>query len=321
MERLLTRKRVLLLGLLSATVTLLAVACGGGDDGSSDGSSETTGDVTIDGSSTVLPISEAVAEEFQFVAPDVNVSVGVSGTGGGFEKFCAGETDISDASRPIKDSEREACTAEGIEFIELRVGLDGLAVVTSPETNFLPDGVTIEQLRTIFEPAAEDTIRRWNQVDASWPDEEIQIFAPDTDSGTFDFFTDEVVGEEGVSRADYTASTDDNVLVLGVAGDAGTLGYFGYAYYSENSERLQVLAVDGVTPTETTVSDGSYPLARPLFIYVKLSSLQEKPQVREFVRFYLSDEAAPLVSEVGYTAISQAELDTSRAALEAAIGG
>jgi len=313
-------KRFLFLGLISA-VTLIAVACGGNDDGGGTASSDTSGDVVIDGSSTVLPISEAVAEEFQFVAPDVNVSVGVSGTGGGFQKFCAGETDISDASRPIKDSEREACAAAGIEFIELRVGLDGLAVVTSAETDFLPDGITIEQLRTIFEPAAEDTITHWNQVDASWPDEEIQIFAPDTDSGTFDFFTDEVVGEEGVSRADYTASTDDNVLVLGVADGTGTLGYFGYAYYSENSDRLQVLAVDGVTPTEETVSDGSYPLARPLFIYVKLSSLQEKPQVQEFVRFYLSDEAAPLVSEVGYTAISQAELDSSRAALEAAIGG
>ena len=173
----------------------------------------------IDGSSTVLPISEAVAEEFQFVAPDVNVSVGVSGTGGGFQKFCAGETDISNASRQIKDSERETCAAELIEFIELRVGLDGLAVVTSTVTDFLADGVTIEQLRTIFEPAAEDTITRWNQVDANWPDEEIQIFAPDTDSGSFDFFTDEVVGEEGVSRADYTASTDDNVLVLGALED------------------------------------------------------------------------------------------------------
>jgi phosphate transport system substrate-binding protein len=201
------------------------------------------------------------------------------------------------------------------------VGFDGLVVVTSTETDFLPASVTTDQLRTIFDPAAEDTITRWNQVDASWPDEEIQLFAPDTDSGTFDFFTDEIVGDEGLSRADYTASTDDNVLVLVVTDGAGTLGYFGYAYYAENSDRLQVLAVDGVTPTEGTLSDGSYPLARPLFIYVKLSSLQEKPQVREFVRFYLSAEATPLVSEVGYTTISQAELDAARAALEAAIGG
>jgi phosphate transport system substrate-binding protein len=157
-------------------------------------------------------------------------------------------------------------------------------------------------------------------VDASWPDEAIEIFAPDTDSGTFDFFTDEVVGEEGVSRADYTASADDNVLVLGIADGPGTLGYFGYAYYAENSNRLQVLAVDGVIPTAETVSDGSYSLARPLFIYVKLSSLREKPQVREFVRFYLSDEAAPLVDEVGYTGIAAEELAASRATLEAAIG-
>ena len=317
MQRLLTQKRFVLVGLFIMLSALVAAGCGGGDDEEQDNATASlSGDVRIDGSSTVLPISEAVAEEFQFVAPDVNVSVGVSGTGGGFEKFCAGETDISDASRPIKDSEREACAAEGVEFIELRVGLYGLAIVTSPETDFLADGITTDQLRMIFEPAAEDTITRWNQVDPGWPDEEIQLFAPDTDSGTFDFFTDEVVGEEGVSRADYTASSDDNVLVLGIAGGAGTLGYFGYAYYAENSDRLSVLAVDGVTPTGETIADGSYSLARPLFIYVRLSSLEEKPQVREFVRYYLSDEATPLVSEVGYTAISAAELTASRAALE-----
>jgi phosphate transport system substrate-binding protein len=260
-----------------------------------------------------------MAEEFRAVAPDVRVTVGVSGTGGGFQKFCAGEIDISDASREIKDSERKACTAAGIEFIELRVGLDGIAVVTNRETDFLFDGITSEQLHTIFTPEAEGVVTRWNQVEASWPDEEIQIFAPDTDSGTFDFFTEEVNGDEGVSRADYTASADDNVLVIGISGDTGSLGYFGYAYYAENSDRLQVLAVDGVVPSDATVGDGSYSLARPLFIYVRVSSLQEKPQVREFVRFYLSDESIPLVNEVGYTSIPQDELDVSRAMLEAAI--
>jgi len=326
MDRSFSKRPLALISLLVGVAALFAIACGGGDnsgDPTGDNSSDLgslSGAVTVDGSSTVLPITEAVAEEFRSVAPNVNVSVGVSGTGGGFEKFCAGETDISDASRPIKDSEREACAAEGIEFIELRVGLDGLAVVTSPETDFLADGITTDQLRTIFEPAAEDSITRWNQVDPSWPDQAIQIFAPDTDSGTFDFFTGEVVGEEGKSRSDYTASADDNVLVLGIAGDFGTIGYFGYAYYTENSDRLSVVAVDGVTPTDESVADGSYSLARPLFIYVKRSSLSEKPQVREFVRFYLSAEAAPLVGEVGYTAISSAELDESRAALEAAIG-
>lgn len=302
------RPGVLLVGPIFAVLWMGLVACGSSKD------------VVIDGSSTVLPISEAVAEEFHRVATDVNVSVAVSGTGGGFEKFCAGETDVSNASRAIKKSEQERCTEAGIEFIELRVALDGLAVVSSPETTFLADGLTTEQLRTIFEPAAEGAVTHWSQVDGAWPEQEIQIFGPDTDSGTFDFFTKRIVGEAGASRADYTASTDDNVLVLGLSGAAGTLGYFGYAYYAENSDRLAVLAVDGVTPTAETVADGSYGLARPLFIYVKLSSLLEKPQVRDFVRFYLSDEAAPLVEEVGYTPLSAEELAESRAVLEAAIG-
>jgi len=307
-SRPLKRPQILQFGPLLAALAIGLVACGSSKD------------IVIDGSSTVLPISEAMAEEFHRVATDVNVSVAVSGTGGGFEKFCAGETDISNASRAIKDSEREHCVEAGIEFVELRVALDGLAVVTSPETSFLSDGITSEQLRTVFEPAAEGAVTHWSQVDPSWPEQEIQIFGPDTDSGTFDFFTERIVGEAGASRADYTASTDDNVLVLGLSGAAGTLGYFGYAYFAENSDRLNVLAVDGVTPTAETVADGSYGLARPLFIYVKLSSLLEKPQVSEFVRFYLSDEAAPLVDEVGYTAISVEELAESRAVLEAAIG-
>lgn len=322
MKRLFVGKRFLFLGSILAAVALFAVACGSDDGTGTDngnGGDALSGQVAIDGSSTVFPITEAMAEEFRAVAPDVRVTVGVSGTGGGFEKFCLGETDISDASRAIKNSERETCAAAGIEFIELRVGLDGLAVVTSPETDFLPGGITSEQLHTIFAPESEDVITNWNQVDPSWPDEEIQIFAPDTDSGTFDFFTDEINGDEGVSRADYTASADDNVLVIGISGEEASLGYFGYAYYAENSERLQVLAVDGVIPTDATVGDGSYSLARPLFIYVKVSSLQEKPQVREFVRFYLSDQSIPLVSEVGYSAIPQDELDASRATLEAAI--
>ena len=302
-----SRGAAILATAVPVALAILLVACGRGET------------VTIDGSSTVFPITEAVAEEFRAVAPEVRVVVGVSGTGGGFQKFCAGETDISNASRRIKESEQTACAEAGIEYLELTVALDGLAIVTNTETDFLAGGVTIDQLKTIFEPAAERTINQWSQVAAEWPAEEIQIFAPDTDSGTFDFFTDEVIGEEGLSRADYTASSDDNVLVIGISGESGTLGYFGYAYYIENADRLQVLAVEGVIPNDATVADGSYPLARPLFIYVKRSSLIEKAHVQDFVRFYLSDATVPLVGEVGYTALPPSERDASRGAFEAAI--
>jgi phosphate transport system substrate-binding protein len=299
-------------------LSLFAVACGGGDD---DGdASGVSGSVAIDGSSTVFPVTEAVAEEFRAVEPGVRVTVGVSGTGGGFKKFCAGETDISDASRPIKESEQADCAANGVEYLELRVGLDGLAVVTNPETDFL-DGLTLEELALIWSPESEGEIMRWSQVRAGFPDEAIQLFGPGTDSGTFDFFTEVVNGEGGASRADFTASEDDNVLVVGVSGTEGGLGYFGYAYFAENSSRLTVVPVDGVTPSDATVSDGSYPLARPLFIYVSKESLAEKASVREFVRFYLSDEGIALVPEVGYTNIATAELEESRSRLEAAIGG
>ena len=294
------------------------------DGGASPAGEALSGSVAIDGSSTVFPVTEAVAEEFRSVAPDVRVTVGVSGTGGGFEKFCNAETDISDASRPIKQSEIDNCAANGIEYLPLRVGLDGLAVVAHPDATFL-ECITMEELSILWGPDSEGSVKSWNQVRASWPDDEIKLFGPDTDSGTFDFFTEEVNGEGGASRADYTNSTDDNVLVTGISGSAGGSGYFGYAYYAENQERLRVVAVDAgegcVIPSDATVSDGSYPLARPLFIYVSLASLNEKPQVREFVRYYLSDAAIALVPEVGYTAIAADELAESRANLEAAIAG
>ena len=316
MRRFFTTRRLSFLAV--ATLVTLLAACGGD---SSNGDSDLSGSVDVDGSSTVFPITEAVAEEFLRVAPDVRVPVGNSGTGGGFKKFCAGETDISDASRPIKQSEIEACEAAGVEYIEVLVGLDGLAVVTGVDNDFLADGVTSEQLATIFGAPSERTITRWNQVDPSWPDEEFDIYAPDTDSGTFDFFNEEITDDIGGSRADYTASTDDNVLVVGISGDDNTIGYFGYAYYAENENLLQIVPVDGVTATDETVADGSYPLARPLFIYVRVDSLREKPQVREFVRFYLSDEAIGLVGEVGYTAVSADEISASRTLVEETIGG
>ncbi len=337
-------RRLLPLAMLAVATTMLIVACGGGDSedetpastastpaatastgGTTTSDSEKlSGSVAIDGSSTVFPVTEAVAEEFRSVAPDVRVTVGVSGTGGGFEKFCNAETDISDASRPIKQSEIDNCAANGIEYLPLRVGLDGLAVVAHPDATFL-ECITMEELAILWGPDSEGSINNWNQVRAGWPDDEIKLFGPDTDSGTFDFFTEEVNGEGGASRADYTNSTDDNVLVTGISGSRGGSGYFGYAYYAENQERLRVVAVDAgegcIIPSDTTVSDGSYPLARPLYIYVSLAALAEKPQVREFVRYFLSDAAIALVPEVGYTAIAADELAESRANLEASIAG
>ncbi|MYB41497.1 MAG: PstS family phosphate ABC transporter substrate-binding protein [Chloroflexi bacterium] len=319
-------RRLLPLAMLALAATMLIGACGGDDGGGeTTGSGEKlSGSVAVDGSSTVFPVTEAVAEEFRSVGPDVRVTVGVSGTGGGFEKFCSAETDISNASRPIKQSEIDSCAENGIEYLPLRVGLDGLAVVAHPDAEFL-ECITMDELAILWGPDSEGSIKSWNQVRASWPDEEIKLFGPDTDSGTFDFFTEEVNGEGGASRADYTNSTDDNVLVTGISGSKGGAGYFGYAYYAENAERLRVVAVDGgsgcVIPSDATVSDGSYALARPLYIYVSTKSLAEKPQVREFVRYYLSDAAIALVPDVGYTAIAADELAESRANLEAAISG
>ena len=326
------RRGLLPLILLTAAAAALA-ACGGDDDG--DGThtpaatpggtaSELSGDVAVDGSSTVFPVTEAVAEEFRSVAPDVRVTVGVSGTGGGFEKFCRGETDISGASRPIRQNEVDACAGNGIEHLPLRVGLDGLAVVAHPDSAFL-ECITLDELGVLWGPDSEGSVSRWSQVRSSWPAEEITLFGPDTDSGTFDFFTEKVNGEGGASRADYTNSTDDNVLVTGISGTDHASGYFGYAYYAENRDRLRVVAVDAgrgcVAPSDGTVSDGSYALARPLFIYVNTRSLAEQPQFREFVRFHLSDAGLALVPEVGYTAIAAGELARSRSDLEAAIAG
>ncbi|MGP1387909.1 MAG: PstS family phosphate ABC transporter substrate-binding protein [Thainema sp.] len=265
-----------------------------------------TPSIDIDGSSTVFPVTEAVAEEFmQDKSGQVNVTVGVSGTGGGFSRFCAGETVISNASRPIKQEEMEACSAAGIEYIEIPVATDALTVVVNPANTWATE-MTMEQLQMIWQP--DSTISTWSDVDPSWPNEEISLYGPGPDSGTFDYFTDEVVGEEGASRTDYIASEDDNVLVLGVEGDEYSLGYFGYAYYIENADQLQAVAVDSgngpVAPSPETVESGAYtPLSRPLFIYVSKNALESRPEVREFVEFYL--ETAPdLVAEVGYIPLS-----------------
>ena len=271
-----------------------------------------SGTIEIDGSSTVFPVSEAVAEEFHKIHPDVRVNVGVSGTGGGFKRFTVGETDISDASRPIKDSEAQGAADNRIEYYPLRVALDGLSVMVSPDNDFVVC-LTTEQLKMIWEPGS--TVTNWSDVDPSWPSSKIALYGPDTDSGTFDYFTEEVMGEAQLSRPDYTASADDNVLVQGIAGGKYSLGYFGFAYYQENQDKLKLVAVDSgngcVQPTSETIENGSYsPLSRPLFIYVSKASL-ERPEVKAFVEFYL-DNAAELAQEVGYIRLGEAEYASYR---------
>jgi phosphate transport system substrate-binding protein len=271
------------------------------------GGGSLAGAVAIDGSSTVFPISEAVAEEFQIENADVRVTVGFSGSGGGFKRFCAGETDISDASRPINDDERATCAAAGIEFTEVPVAWDGLSVIVNPANGFV-SCLTTAELRRIWEPGS--TVTTWSDVRPSWPAEPIRLYGPGTDSGTFDYFTETINGESGASRPDFQASEDDNILVQGIAGDEFALGYFGYAYYAENSDRLKLVEVDGgdgcVAPSDATIEDGSYaPLARPLFIYVKHASLL-RPEVLAFVRFYL-ENAPTLVPSTGYHALSADE--------------
>ncbi len=284
-------------GLAAALAPL--VACGDRPEG--DGLS---GRVAADGSSTVYPITEAVAEEFQREHPAVRVTVGISGTGGGFKKFCAGETDISDASREISESEREECERNGVRPVELPVAWDGITVVANPANDWV-QCLTKDELRRIWRPGS--TVTRWNQVRSEWPATEMVLYGPDTDSGTFDYFTEAILGESGASRSDYTASADDNVLVVGVAGDRGGLGYFGYAYYEENRDRLKALAVDGgdgcVEPTRETIRDGSYrPLSRLQYIYVRERSL-DRPEVWTFLDFYLRN-AEVLVPEVGYVPLT-----------------
>jgi phosphate transport system substrate-binding protein len=292
-------KRLRMTGILvaGALTALALVACGGGSTGD-----VLSGDIEVDGSSTVFPITEAVAEEFRRGEPGVQVNVGVSGTGGGFKRFVAGETDISDASRPIKSSEAEAAAKNGVEYIEMRVGTDGLSVVVNPANTFV-DCLTVAELKKIWEPGS--TIDNWSQVRAGFPDQRLRLYGPGTDSGTFDYFTEEIVGEVQASRADYTASEDDNVLVQGVGGDGGALGYFGFAYYVENASRVKAVAIDSgngcVEPTVGNIEAGEYtPLSRPLFIYVNKASLA-KPEVAAFIRFYM-EHGAELTEAVGYVA-------------------
>lgn len=307
------------LGSLTAAALFLA-ACGGEAGDGSTGSG-LSGAVEVDGSSTVFPIAEAVAEEFQIANPDVRVSVGFSGSGGGFKRFCAGETDISNASRPIKEGEVETCEAAGIEFTELSVAWDGLSVMVNPENDFA-QCLTVDELRRIWGPDSDVTT--WRDVRSEWPDEEIRLYGPGTDSGTFDYFTETINGESGASRPDFQASEDDNVLVQGIAGDRYALGYFGYAYYAENADKLKLLEVDGgggcVAPSDETIENGTYsPLARPLFVYVRHSAL-ERPEVRAYADFML-ENAPELVPSTGYHALSAAQYADGMARIDEVAGG
>ena len=261
--------------------------------------------IKIDGSSTVYPITEAVAEEFQKAKKNaIKVTVGISGTGGGFKKFCRDETDISNASRPITAKEMEDCKAAGVQYVEMPVAFDALTVVINPKNTFLKQ-ITVAELKAMWEPAAQGKITKWNQVNPAWPDQPIKLFGAGADSGTFEYFTEATVGKAKSSRGDYTASEDDNVLVQGVSRDVNAIGYFGYAYYAENMARLKALPIvnpktdKAVAPAEKTVIDGTYqPLSRPIFVYVKVKSL-DKPEVKEFIEFYMKN-AAKLTQEVKY---------------------
>lgn len=258
--------------------------------------------IKIDGSSTVYPITEAVSEEFQNAKQGkVRVTVGISGTGGGFKKFCRGEIDISGASRPVKAEEKKLCAGHNIQYIEFPIAYDAISIVVHKENPLV--GITVAELKKIWEPSAQGKMTRWNQINPKWPDAPLKLYGPGADSGTFDYFTEAVVGKAQSSRGDFTASEDDNVLVQGIATDRNALGYFGFAYYLANRSRLKALGVDGgrgpVLPSQATVKNGTYsPLSRPVFIYVSTKSLQ-KPEVKEFVQFYL-DQCPVLVPQVHY---------------------
>lgn len=287
--------------LLAGTLAVAAFSCAGPESGGG----RLSGSIVIDGSGTVFPLSEAVAEGFRGREPKVDVVVGSSGTGAGFQKFCNGETAIQDASRPITASEMETCRSRGIDFVELPVALDALTVVVHPSNRWL-ECITVAQLKKMWEPAAEGVVTRWNQVDPSWPERPLHLYGPTTAHGSFDYFTEAVVGRARASRGDYSASADYNVIVASVSADGDGLGYMGLAYYQQNASRLKALAVDGgqgcVQPAPEKVIDGSYPLSRPLFIYVS-SRAMGRPDLRAFVDYYL-ETAKGLAAEVGYIPLS-----------------
>lgn len=316
--------------LVGALTIWVAAGCGSKapGEGGAAGGSALSGDIKADGSSTVFPIAEAVAEEFQKANPDVRVTVGTSGTGGGFKKLGAGETDMADASRPIKPSEVELCQKNSIEYIELPVAYDGLVVVVNPKNTWV-ESMTVEELKKLWSPEAQGSIMKWNQIRPEWPDKEIHLFGAGVDSGTYDYFTQAIVGKEHSSRGDYTSSEDDNVLVEGVARDELALGFFGLGYYEQNKDKLKAIGIDdgndangagAIQASLETVRNGTYqPLSRPLFIYVNKKSL-DKPQVAAFVEFFLQ-QAAVLVEEVGFIPLPKEVTDLSLKRLKEKVTG
>jgi phosphate transport system substrate-binding protein len=312
MSTLTTRFIRLAAALAAVLLITVAAGCGGGDEsGDGDG-----GDViTADGSSTVGPFVTRAAEDFK-AEQDVDVTVGISGTGGGFERFCAGETDLSNASREIDEDEVALCEDGGVEYVEFRVATDALTNVVNAENDWATC-LTVDQLNAIWEPGSK--VENWNQVDPSFPDQPISLFGPGTDSGTFDYFTDVINGEEGASRTDYSASEDDNVVVQGVSGETGGLGYFGFSYYEQNQDTLKALEVDGgsgcVAPSVETAQDDTYtPLSRPLFVYVKTTSL-ERPEVREFIQF-IFDNNETIATESLFVPLNDEQVQEGLTALE-----
>ena len=319
-----TTTRTLIAALL-VLVLAVAAACGGDDDSAASiaagGSESLSGRIEADGSSTVGPFTTRAAESFQQENSGVQVTVGVSGTGGGFERFCAGETDISNASRAIEDDEKAACEQQGVEYAEFQVANDALTVIVNSENDWATC-LTTEELKKIWEPDSE--VNSWNQVRPDFPDQELKLFGPGTDSGTFDYFTDSINGEEGASRTDYSPSEDDNIIVQGVSGEKGGLGYLGFSYYEENQDTLKAVEIDSgdgcVAPSADTAQDGTYtPLSRPLFVYVKTESLA-KPEVEAFVQ-YMLDNAASIAEEVQFVGLTDEQKQEALSAFDEAKGG
>jgi phosphate transport system substrate-binding protein len=324
------RRHITRIALLLALVATLA-ACGGGRDGDDEAGGDTaagttsesggdfSGRIQADGSSTVGPYTTAAAEGFQGVEPGVQVTVGVSGTGGGFERFCRGETDLSNASRPIKDEESAGCEKKGIEYVEFQVANDALTVVVNTENDWA-QCLTVEQLKKIWNTGSK--VDNWSEIDPSFPDQELKLFGPGTDSGTFDYFTGEINGEEGASRSDYGASEDDNVIVQGVTGEKGGLGYFGFSYFEENQDSLKAVEIDGgdgcVAPSVETAQNGTYkPLSRPLYVYAKKKSF-ERPEVEAFVQ-YLIDNETQIAESSQYVPLTEEQLAKVKSDFAAAV--
>jgi phosphate transport system substrate-binding protein len=304
------RSRMFFSAVLAVLLAFVVAACG--DDNNGGGGGKLQGNIRIDGSSTVGPLTEVAAELFREDNPDVKITVGISGTGGGFEKFCAGETDISDASRSIEDDEKSACQKKNITYDEIQVANDGIALVVNPDNDWT-DCLTTADLKKVWDKGSK--VDNWNQVKSSFPDQSMKLFGPGTDSGTFDFFTDKINGEEGRSRSDYSPSEDDNVTLQGVAGDKGNLGYFGLSYAVENKDKVKTVKIDGgkgcVEPTTDTVQNGSYtPLSRPLFVYPSEGALK-RAEVREFVKFYV-DNYDTIAAQAKFVPMTTEQADTAK---------